>query len=456
MRVIVVGASKVGNALLKLISRENVDIVVIDENEEAIEEITNTYDCNGFVGNGSSPVLLKKAGIESASLLVALTKSDETNLLCCGVAKKFGVKRTVAAVRGPEFALDKGFMTENMGVDLMINPDKAGAREVNKLIRYVGDVEIEHFGDSNVNVATVEIPKDSILVDVGMPKVQETLGAQALICAIDRGGKMITPKGKHQIKAGDKITFVAIGDDMDKILAKLNYIEKVVKKTVIVGGGKVGYYLSQILMEQGGKVTLVDSDRARCEKLLELLPKAHVVCGDGSDSELMEQELKHADACVAMTGRDEENLIIAMFAKSFGMDHIAVEIDNEKFDAMLKKTGVKHTFSTQDVAIGAIVRDMRALVAEEDDNDNNVIKRFYSLNHGKVEAVEFELTPEFELLGIPFKDSKFKLKSGVLITVIVRDGQTIVPDGNSMLQVGDRVIVVSAEQKITKLTQIIA
>lgn len=456
MRVIIVGGSKIAYALIKQISQEGADIIVIDKLESVINNITDVFDCNGYVGNGSSPELLKKAGIESTSLFVALTKSDTTNLLCCSIAKKLGVKRTVAAVRGPEYSVDKAFMVKEMGVDVLVNPDMSAAKEVNKLIRYAGEVEIERFGEGDVSVATVEIGAGSLLADVNIPDVQNRLGVQVLICAIERNGKIITPKGKHSIKAGDKVTMVAIGENMTIVLEKLNVFQKAVKKAAIVGAGKIGCYLAKLLQSQGTKVTMIDNDAHHCRRLLETMPKINVVCGSGTDTALMEQELKGMDACVTMTGRDEENLIISMFAKSIGMERIAAEIDNENYGIMLRKSGINHTFSTRDVAIDAIVRDMRLLVADEDDNDNNVIKWLYNFNEGKVEAVEFELTEEFPLFDVPLKDERFELKPGVLIAVIVRDGVATVPDGNSVLHIGDHVIIVSAEHKISKLTEIFA
>ena len=291
MKVIIVGASKVGYALARHICEEGYDLVVIDRDAECIDAITDQFDCNGFVGNGSSPELLKKAGIASAAVLVAVTKDDETNILCCSVAKQLGVKRTIAAVRGPEYAEDKDFFGQKMGVDMLINPDKAAAHEGNKMIRYSETIEMEKFGDGNVQVATVEITKDSVLAGVQMPQVHAKLGAQILICAIDRGGKIFTPKGQHDIQAGDKITFAAIGQEMEKALVQLGIIEKVLKKAVIVGAGKVGYYLAELLLRQGVNVTLIDVDAEKCRKTLERYPKANVIQGDGTDSALMEKEL---------------------------------------------------------------------------------------------------------------------------------------------------------------------
>ncbi|MBR6150593.1 MAG: Trk system potassium transporter TrkA [Lachnospiraceae bacterium] len=457
MKVIIVGASKVGYALARHICEEGYDLVVIDRDAACIDAITDAFDCNGFVGNGSSPELLKKAGIASATVLVAVTKDDATNILCCGVAKQLGVKRTIAAVRGPEYAEDKDFFGQRMGVDMLINPDRAAANEGNKMIRYAETVELEKFGDGNVHVATVEITKDSILAGVSMPQVHARLGAQILICAIDRGGKIFTPKGQHDVRSGDKITFAAIGEEMDKALVQLGIIEKILKKAVIVGGGKVGFYLVGVLLRQGVAVTLIDLDADHCRRMLEHYPKANVIQGDGTDSVLMEKELKDADACVACTGNDEGNLIISMFAKSFGLDRIAAVIDNFNYEVMLKKSGINHIFSTQDVALIDVIKDTRLLAtAGKNENDKNVMKWLYTLNGGKIEAAEFEISEDFAYLDMPFKEKQFQLKSGILIAVIMRGQEVIVPDGNSCIKVGDHVIVVSAEHKIARLSDIFA
>lgn len=455
MKVIIVGASKVGYALARHICEEGYDLVVIDRDAACVDAITDAFDCNGFVGNGSSPELLKKAGIASATLLVAVTKDDETNILCCSIAKQLGVKRTIAAVRGPEYAQDKEFFSTGMGVDMLINPYRSAAQEANKMIRYAETVEREKFGDGNVHVATVEITKNSILAGASMTQVHSRLGAQVLICAVDRDGKIFTPKGQHDLRPGDKITFAAVGEEMDKALVALDIMEKILKKAVIVGCGKLGFYLAGILLHQGVAVTMIDVDADHCRNILEHYPKANVIQGNGTDSALMERELRGADACVACTGNDEENLIISMFAKAFGLDRIAALIDNYNYESMLKRSGINHVFSTQDVALMDVIKDARLLaIAGKNLNDSNVMKWLYTLNEGKIEAAEFEISGDFALLDVPFKEKRFQLKSGMLIAVIMRGEEVMVPDGNSCIKQGDRVIVVSAEHKISRLSDI--
>lgn len=452
MRVIIVGVSKVGYALTKYICGEGHDVVVIDKIESRINEITDAFDCNGYVGNGASPSLLKKAGIDSTSLFIAVTKQDEVNLMCCNVAERLGVKRTIAAIRNPEFDSDRDFFDKDMGVDLVFNPEELAALEASKMIRYAGAVQIEKFEESKISIATVNIAEDSILANVTMPEIYQKLGAKILVCAIERENKVIAPKGKHQIKVGDRITFAADDVEMEKALRLLGIWEKTIRRAVVVGGSKVGYYLTDLLLKQGIKVTVVDNDEERCQRFLERFPKANVVNGDGTNSEFMEKELKHADACVSVTGRDEENLIISMFAKSFGMARIATEVDNVKYEAMLRKSGIDHIFSTQNVAVGSVLKDARQMATGNVDG----IRRLHTLFSDNLEAVELEVDSQFSLIDVPFKDPNFKLKQGILIAVIVRGEDSMVPDGNSVLKAGDRITVFSAEHKIASLNDILA
>ena len=287
MRVIIVGAGKVGFALARHITREGYDLVVIDRKPEKVDAITDAFDCNGYVGNGCCTELLRKCGIDSASVFVAVTKSDETNILCCSAAKKLGVKRTIAAVRGPEYEKEMSFLTDKLGVDLLINPDRAAAEVGIKMLRYAETVEREMFGNGAVHLSTVEICGNGVLAGVKLPSVQKVLDAKILICAVDRGGRVFTPSGQDEIKAGDKIVFAASEADMEKTLNKLRITERRLKKAVIVGASNVGYYMTGILLRRGIRVTVIDSDEARCRQMLNCFPKADIVNGDGTDSELM-------------------------------------------------------------------------------------------------------------------------------------------------------------------------
>lgn len=455
MRVLVVGASKVGESVTKYLCNEGHDVIVIDSEADRIDAITDKFDCNGYTGNGASVELLKKAGAASSKMLIAVTKSDETNILCCLVAKKLGIKHTIAVIRKPEYRAEHKFLKKEMGVDSIVNPERMAANEIHRMLRYPDGIEIERFGDGNVFVASITIKKGNLLDGTKLINFRENACGDVLVCAINRGGKAISPKGDTEIKAGDKITVLAVGEVMDTFLNKIGIIEKIIKRVLIVGGSKIGYYLAELMLQSGVKVQLIDKSPDRCRELLEKYPKAKVLCGDGTDAAVLEKELAGVDGCVTVTGSDDVNLIISMFAKSFGIERISAEIDNENYSTMINSSGISHIFSTQDVSMAGVIRNARA-VAGLGENDTGNIKWLYTLDEGRVEAVEFEVKENFKYCGKPLMSSDFKLKDRVLIATIIRNGVTEIACGSSVIEAGDKVIVVSADRKITELSDICA
>lgn len=453
MRVIVIGCSKVGKSLIKYLCKEGHDVVVIDKNAYSIDLITDSYDCNGYVGNGSSNALLQKAGIASTSLVIAVTKDDETNILCCNIAKKLGVKKTVAAVRNPEYNADRSFLKERMGVDSIVNPERMAAKELSQRLVFSNGIYVERFGEENASVATIVVEADSVLDKIKISDFKNKISQTALVCAIERKKKVITPKGDSQIHANDIITVVAPSEEMKTFLDKIGVSQSKLNNVMVVGGSRLGYYLTEIMNENGINVSLVDSNADYCRELLEVFPKVNVIHGDGVNAEFLNAELKDKDACISVTGKDEQNLIISMYAKSMGISRVATEIDNADYAKMLKSSGVSHIFSTQEVAVSGVLKSARGIEVNATEEDG--IKWMYLLNGGKVEAVEFQVTEQFSLCDVQFKDSKFSIKKGVLVALIIRNGQTIVPDGNSTIKSGDRIIVVSADVKLTKINDIV-
>lgn len=455
MRVLIVGASKVGEAVTKYLCQEGHDVVVIDNEAGRIDAITDRFDCNGYTGNGASVELLKKAGAASSKMLIAVTKSDETNILCCAVGKKLGIKHTIATIRKPQYRSEHRFLKTEMGVDSIVNPERMAANEIHKMLKYPDGIEIERFGDGNVFVASITIKKGNMLVGTKLFNFRENAGGDVLVCAINRGGKAVSPKGDTEIKAGDKITVLAVGEVMDAFLNKIGIIEKVIKSVLIVGGSKIGYYLVELMLQSGIKVKLIDKSPERCRELLDSFPRAEVLCGDGTDAELLEKGLAGVDGCVTVTGSDDVNLIISMFAKSFGIERISAEIDNENYNNMIHSSGISHIFSTQDVSMAGVIRNARA-TAGLGDKDSGNIKWLYTLDEGRVEAVEFEVKESFKYCGKQLMSSDFKLKENVLIATIIRNGETEIANGSSVINAGDKVIVVSADRKITELSDICA
>ncbi len=457
MRVLIVGVSKVGESLVKYICKEGHDVVVIDTNEAKIDMITDRYDCNGFVGNGTSVDMLKKAGIDSASLLVAVTKQDEVNILCACVAKKLGIKRTIAAVRNPEYKSEHPFLKTEMGIDTIVNPERLAAGEVSRMLRYPEGVRVEQFGHGDVRVASVPVKPGSILVDVPLAKLREVVDVQVLVCAIERKDKAVVPKGDAVLKEGDKLTVLAIGDAMHEFVEKIGLVEKTIKKVLVIGGSRIGRYLLEEMQEKGISVKLMECNQEKCQMLLSKYPKAHIVCGNALETEVLKKELVGMDACVTTTGNDDENLIISMFAKSFGIDRISAEIDNNNYAKMIRDSGMSHIFSTQDVSIAGVLRNARVLSRDTKEMEiSSSIKWLYTFHEGRIEAAEFQIDKAFKNCGKQLMDPSFKLKNNVLIATISRDNEVMLATGSSTIENGDRIIVVSADKHLVDAVEILA
>lgn len=457
MRVLIVGVSKVGESLVKYICKEGHDVVVIDESETKIDMITDRYDCNGFVGNGTSVELLKKAGIASASLLVAVTKQDEVNILCACVARKLGIKRTIAAVRNPEYKNEHPFLKKEMGIDTIVNPERLAAGEVSRMLRYPEGVRVEQFGHGNVRVASVPVKEGSILSGVSLAKLREIIHLQVLVCAIERKDKAVVPKGDAIIKAGDKLTVLAIGDVMHQFVETIGLVEKEIKKVLIIGGSRIGRYLLEEMTDKGIGVKLMERDQEKCRQLLAKYPMAHIVCGDALETEVLKKELSGMDACVTTTGNDDENLIISMFAKSFGVERISAEIDNDNYAKMIRDSGMSHIFSTQDVSIAGVLRNARVLSRDTQEPEaGSSIKWLYTFHEGRIEAAEFQIDKAFRCCGRQLMDKSFKLKDNVLIATINRADEVMLANGASTIENGDRIIVVSADKHLAAATDILA
>lgn len=452
MRVIVVGASKIGETVVENLCSDGHDVVIIDSDASRVDAMTDKYDCNGFAGNGASVELLKKAGIDSSKMLIAVTKSDETNILCCSVAKKLGIAHTIAAVRSPEYNDDHKFIKEQMGVSLIVNPERIAAAQIQRRIKYPDGIEIERFGSGDVYVASITIKKGNILDGLKLCDLKSKVNCDVLVCAIERKNNVISPNGQTVIAHGDKVTVLAVGSVMDDFLAKIAIIEKIIKRILIVGGSKVGYYLAELMLKSGVRVKLLDKNQAKCAELMDKYPKATVLCGDGTDAAVLEKELKDVDACVTVTGNDDVNLIISMFAKSFGIERISAEIDNNNYINMIKSSGVSHVFSTHEVSMAGVIRNARATSSDSSSD----IKWLYTLNDGKVEAALFDVKDDFKYNGKALMSEEVKLKEHVLIATITNKDTTEIAGGSSVINSGDKIIVVSAGKKLAKLSDIYA
>ena len=438
MKIIVVGCGKVGAALTAQLSREGHDIAVIDVNSTVLTDITNNYDVMGLIGNGASHAVQLEAGIEKADLLVAVTDSDELNLLCCLIAKKAGGCNTIARVRNPVYTGEIDFIKEELGLSLTVNPEYAAATEAARVLRFPSAVQIETFARGKVEIVKVKIPENSVLDGCPLAQIHKRTGTDVLICTVERGEHVEIPNGSFVLKAGDTISIVASKENPRDFVSRIGLKSRRVRDCMIIGGGKIAFYLAQQLLDSGIRVKIIEKSRERCEELSDLLPKAVIINADGSNqSILMEEGIKDYEAFVTLTGMDEENLFLSLFAQNASKAKVITKVDRLAFDEIIKRLDLGTLLHPKNITADNIVRYVRALQNSIGSN----MESLYKIIEDKVEAMEFVIGSDSPVVGIPL--SELKVKPNVLIACISRGGRIIIPNGNTSIHVGDSVVVVS-------------
>ena len=438
MKIIVVGCGKVGAALTAQLSREGHDIAVIDVNSTVLTDITNNYDVMGLIGNGASHAVQLEAGIEKADLLVAVTDSDELNLLCCLIAKKAGGCNTIARVRNPVYTGEIDFIKEELGLSLTVNPEYAAATEAARVLRFPSAVQIETFARGKVEIVKVKIPENSVLDGCPLAQIHKRTGTDVLICTVERGEHVEIPNGSFVLKAGDTISIVASKENTRDFVSRIGLKSRRVRDCMIIGGGKIAFYLAQQLLDSGIRVKIIEKSRERCEELSDLLPKAVIINADGSNqSILMEEGIKDYEAFVTLTGMDAENLFLSLFAQNASKAKVITKVDRLAFDEIIKRLDLGTLLHPKNITADNIVRYVRALQNSIGSN----MESLYKIIEDKVEAMEFVIGSDSPVVGIPL--SELKVKPNVLIACISRGGRIIIPNGNTSIHVGDSVVVVS-------------
>ncbi len=450
MKIIIIGCGKVGYALAKKLYTEKHNITVIDQKAEKISAITQQCDVMGIIGNGSSYAVLLEAGIEKADVLIAVTESDEINLLSCVFAKKAGC-RAVARVRNPLYNEEIMFLKEQLDISTIINPELATAREISRLLRFPAAINIDAFADGKVYLIKFKITDSMPLCHCTLKQISEKYGNSTLICAVERGKDVIIPSGDFELRDNDIITCVATKNDAEAFFRKLDMPTKAAKSVLLVGGGTISYYLAKDLLKHNVRLRIIEKDRARCEELAEALPDATVLCGDGTDRDLLlEEGLPYAEAFVSMTDFDEENILLSMFASKNSNAKLITKINRFEFDDVLESLNIGSVICPKYVTCDFIVQYIRAL----QNKLGNSIKTLYQILDNRVEALEFAVSEKSGLVNIPL--SKLKIKPGTLICCINRDNQFIIPGGSDCIMEGDSVIVVTLEHGVQDLRDILA
>ena len=453
MRIVVVGLGKVGRALAAQLAAEGHDIVGIDQNAEIIDNIVNIYDVRGVAGNGGCYDVQKEAFEDGADLLIATTSSDEINILSCLVAKKIGTRHTIARIRNPEYEKQLRFMREELGLSMVINPEKATSREIARVLRFPSAIKREQICRQRFELVEYRVGPDNPLVGMPLADLYRNIRVKILVCAVARGQETIIPSGSFELQAGDKIYLTASPSDLEAFFRKLHLFKERANNIMIVGAGRMTYYLVKELQDVQKRVTVIDNNLKRCQDMSEKFPGVLVIHGDGADSELLSEErITEMDAFVALTGMDESNIILAMYASQFNSCKVVAKINRPSFaDLATANNLVDSVVSTASVTSEAITRYVRAM---QNSIYSDNIKTLHRLVGGRVEALEFNVGPGLPFIGKPLKD--VQLKDGLLIVGIVRrNGQTVIPSGDDTLSEGDDVVVVTTDTTLHALRDIV-
>lgn len=449
MNIVIVGAGKVGETLIGNLVREKHDIAIVDSDYDTIKDVVNRYDVRGIVGGGLERSVLIDAGVDKADFLIACTSRDEVNILCCVLAKKIGVQRTIARVRDPEYFKEMENMRTDLGLDYSFNPELATAIEIAEALKFPSTRSVESFAGGHTLMAKFEITENNPLIGKNLQQISKEYDNKILIGIVQRGDKIIIPHGDYVVENRDLINIIGSEQEIIAFCKNLKIFKRKAKSVFIIGGGKITYYLAQELLNAGVSVKIVEKDEARAEELSELLPKATIIIGDGTDQEVLDEEnFKGNDACITLTGMDEENVMISLYAKQSKVDKIITKIDRPSVLKLANTLGLGTIVSPRNVIANHIVRFVRYFASGRNEGADTL----YKIGN-KAEALEFTVPEGFKGVNIPLKN--LSIKKNVLIGGIVRDKEFILPSGDSLLKVGDRVIIVSEAKQFTNLSQIL-
>lgn len=440
MKIVIVGTGKVGFTLAEQLVKENHDITIVDTNEIALRRAADMLDVMVVKGNGVSTAVLREAGAVGADVLVAVTNLDEINMVCCLTAKKLGAKYTIARIRNPEYNSTLEELKRDMSINMTINPEYATATEISRLLRFPSATNIETFCRGRVEMMGFRLQEDDFMVG----KPLKDLSAQVkklsiLFCAVDRDGEVIIPNGAFVPKMDDKVYMIGRPTSLNQFFHLLGrYAPKVKRVMIVGGGGKIASYLAALLLRMKMRVKVIERDEQRCRKLSEDYPELTVICGDATEQEVLESErLSSFDAFVALTGRDEENLIMSLYAVQHGIQKVVTKSDRQNYVGIARAVGLDSVISPKIITAAHILKVVRGM----QNSQGSVMNALYRIANGGAEAMEFTITRSTRNLGVALKH--IKLKSGILLAAIVRGNDIIIPEGSSSVKEGDSVIVIS-------------
>ncbi|MBR7010132.1 MAG: Trk system potassium transporter TrkA [Oscillospiraceae bacterium] len=451
MKIILVGCGKVGVALIGALVAEGHDMVVIDSRREVLDELTNQFDVMCMEASGADCEALQEAGVDRAELFIAVTGSDELNMLMCFLARRQGAAHTIARIRNPQYN-DKslGFLRQQLDLSMSINPELLTAQEIFHLLKLPAASKVETFSRRSFEMVELRLKEDSPLLGQRLMDLRSRFKAKFLVCMVQRENEVIIPRGDFILHAGDRIGLTADRTELWKLLKATGLAKRQARNVTLLGGSRIAFYLAKMLLSSGTSVTLIDTDRAICHRFSDQLPGIAVYCGDGTQQELLQEAgLLDQNAFVTLTGMDEENILVAYYAKSQKVDQVIAKVNRDEMGRMAEQMGLESVLSPKDVVVNVVLRYARALASSM----GSSIENLYQLMDGKAEALEFIVSQEADFTRIPLRE--LRLKRNVLIGGILRERKAIIPAGDDVILPGDRVVVISGQHRLNALHEIL-
>ena len=450
LKIIIVGCGKVGANLVDQLSKEGHDITVIDKKAEKIQDITNIYDVMGLVGNGASYSTQMEAGIEETDLIIAVTDSDELNLLCCTVAKRVGKCAAIARVRTPDYSEETGYLREQLGLALIINPELEAAREVARILYLPTALEVNSFAHGQAELVKFKVPEGNLLNGLSLAYLGKNITNDILICAVERNGEVYMPNGDFVLQSGDVVSFVSERHIARDFLKQIGLATRQGKDTMIIGASKAAYYLAKELLNMGISVKIIEKEKENCESLSVKLPKAIIINGDGTDPDILKEEgIETVQSFIPLTGIDEENIMLTLYAKQVSKAKVVTKINRVNYKQVINNLDLGSLVYPKYITSEAIIAYVRAKKNSMGSN----IETLYHMFDSRVEAIEFIVEENSKVSGVPIKD--LKLKKDVLISFINHNGHIIIPTGNDEIEDGDTVMIVTKNTGFTGIDDIV-
>ena len=454
VKVIIVGGGKVGELLCADFSNTFDEVTIIDTNERRVEKLVETYDISGLIGNGANSDILLEADAANADMFISVTTSDEINMIACIAAKQIGAKYTIARIRNPEYSKTKEFIKQSLGIDLMVNPEFEAAKQIFYMLKYPTAIKVESFSNNQFNILEVIINENSILRGVSLIESKNYIDFPSLVCLVERQGNVFVPRGNYVFEVGDKVHITASNKNLKKfykLLGNKANLEKKVTSSLIIGASKIAYYLVDFLQKASFYTKVIEIDKEKAITLSETYPEIDVIWADGSDRDtLIEEGIQTFDSCISLTGLDEENIIINLYADKLGIKKTVAKVNRASLKQIAEDIGQYSYITPKEIVGNIIAKYSKSLQCSKDSE----IENFYRIANNQAEVIEFKVSQNnLKVLGTKLKD--MNIHSNMLIAFIVRNNKQIFPNGNDEIKLGDNVVIVSYKQKIEHIDDIL-